>query len=307
MTYENRRVLITGANGFIGRKLMGRLCQLGASVIAPSRQRCDLSNPYDVLDLFKAEQPEIVFHVAGKVAGIEENSTRPIKFLTENLKMGLNVVESAVLFGVERFINLGSACSYPKYAQVPVSEESLHEGYPEETNGAYGIAKRTIVDLCETVRLSKKMDAISVISANCYGPGDKSNHVIPDLVSKFLEAARTEASEVSIWGSGEPTRDFLYVDDLVDGLLCAGAYYTCPGPVNVGSNRETSIKELAGIISRLIGYRGRINFDHSKPDGQPRRLLDIDKAASSWGFSPRISLEDGLEKTIRWKQENRGA
>ena len=304
MTYEGRKVLITGAHGFVGMRLMARLCQLNANVIAPSHARCDLTDWDETLDMFHYEKPEIVFHVAGKVAGIEENRLKPLRFLTENLRMGLNVVEASVKYGVQRFINLGSACSYPKFAEVPVCEEDLHEGYPEETNGAYGIAKRTIVDLVETVRESGKLDAISVISANCYGPGDYSNHVIPDLIRKFLQASRNNSPEVSVWGSGEPTRDFLYVDDLVDGLLCSGAVYRESGPVNVGSDTETSIKELAKTISTATGYRGSIKFDPSKPDGQPRRLLDICRASRIWGFQPQVNLVDGIEKTVSWIKKN---
>ena len=301
-------MLVTGGYGFIGTRLAMRLAQMGASVVSPSRGRCDLTKREDAEAMIWAERPDVVFHLAGKVAGIEENSTRPTKFMTENLLMGINIVEASLKYGVKRFVNLGSACSYPKHVEVPVLEEELHEGYPEETNGAYGIAKRTIVDLCETVRKSGRMDSISVISANCYGPGDTSHHVIPDLIAKFLCAARTEASEVVVWGSGEPTRDFLYVDDLVDGLTVAGAMYRGEGPVNLGSDTETSIKDLASVISRAVGYRGNIRFDTSKPDGQARRLLDIENAVRSFGFKPITRLEEGIEKTVRWieKEQEKG-
>lgn len=300
-----KRILLTGGGGFLGSHLRRALEEAGARrVLAPRRSEFDLTRSVDVERLFESAQPQVLIHAAAVVGGIGANMAEPGRFFYENALMGIQLIEAARRYSVEKTVVLGTICAYPKFTPVPFSEEELWNGYPEETNAPYGIAKKALLVQCQAYRQQYGMNAIFLLPVNLYGPGDnfdaQSSHVIPALVRKCLEARASGAGEIVLWGDGTPTREFLYVTDAARGILLATQSYDGPGPVNLGSGHEISIRDLAGLIARLTGFTGALRFDVSKPNGQPRRCLDVCRAETEFGFRAATTLEKGLEETIHW-------
>jgi GDP-L-fucose synthase len=294
------RVLVTGGGGFLGSHLVQRLEGEGHDVVIARRRDYDLTRFVDAERLFADAQPELVFHLAAEVGGIGANRRNPGRYWYANLMMGAHVLELARVHAVEKVVVAGTVCAYPKFTPVPFSEDDLWNGYPEETNAPYGVAKKAILVGAQAYREQYGLDAIFLLPANLYGPRDNfdldSSHVIPALIRKMLEAR----GEVTLWGDGSPTREFLYVDDCAEALLLAAQQYDGPEPVNLGTGVETSIRELAETIADLTGFDGEIVWDTSMPNGQPRRTLDPTRARDLFGFQAHTSLRDGLEETIAW-------
>lgn len=302
------RIFITGGNGFAGKHLTERLRVLGHEVLAPSRLQMDLLDFRCVDDFFRflpwPTWPEIdvVLHLAATVGGIGFNQPNPTRCLNENLLMSTNLFRAMESCPPKKFIALGSVCAYPKYTSTPFSEDDLWNGYPEETNAPYGLAKRILLAQCQAYR-QKGLNAVYLIPANMYGPNDnfdlENSHVIPAIIRKCVEAKKT-GGKVRLWGSGEATRDFLFVEDCVDAIILALADYDSGEPINIGTGRETSIREVAELIAVIVGIpKHRITWDEGRPDGQPRRVLNVSKA-KQFGFTAKTSLENGLIKTIKW-------
>jgi len=289
----------------LGTALVGYLRRLGCSqVFVPRRREYDLTTIDGVEQLFVRANPEIVFHLAAVVGGIGANRDNPGRFFYENAIMGIQLIEYARRGGVEKTIVTGTVCSYPRVTATPFREEALWEGYPEETNAPYGIAKKALLVQCQAYRRQYGMNAIYLMPANLYGPGDHtdltSSHVIPALIRKFLEAKQSGAPTVACWGDGSATREFLFVDDAAQGLALAAQRYDGQEPVNLGSGDEISIRDLAEMTAGLCEYQGQIVWDTAKPNGQPRRRLDTTRAEQFFGFRARVSLKDGLARTIAW-------
>ncbi len=300
-----KRILLTGGGGFLGSHLKAALSEAGARhVIAPRRAEFDLTQASDIQRLFETEKPEIMIHGAAVVGGIGANMTDPGRFFYENAIMGIQLIEAARKYGVEKTVVLGTICAYPKFTPVPFSEEELWNGYPEETNAPYGIAKKALLVQCQSYRQQYGMNAIFLLPVNLYGPKDNfdlnSSHVIPALIRKCLEARAAGKSEIVLWGDGTPTREFLYATDAAKGIVLATQKYDKPEPVNLGSGVEITIKDLAELIGRLTGFSGTIRWDSTKPNGQPRRCLDVQRADREFGFRAMTSFEKGLEETIEW-------
>jgi GDP-L-fucose synthase len=263
-----------------------------------------------VKNLYREARPEIVIHLAGRVGGIGANRANPGKFLYDNLMMGIQMMEIGRRAGIEKFVAIGTICAYPKFASVPFKEEDLWNGYPEETNAPYGLAKKMLLAQSQAYREQYGFNAIYLLPVNLYGPRDnfdlESSHVIPALVRKCIDAMDTPPTSnldlptITVWGTGKATREFLYVEDAAEGILLAAEKYNKPDPINLGAGFEISIKELVTLISRLTDYNGEIVWDSSKPDGQPRRMLNVTKAEKEFGFKAKVGLEEGLRKTIEW-------
>ena len=307
-----KRVLVTGGSGFVGRHVIAVLRERGCrDVIAPRRVECDLTREADVARLFDAVRPEIVIHLAAVVGGIGANRIHPGRFFYENALMGLVVVEQARRWGVEKFVGIGTICSYPKFAPVPFREDDLWNGYPEETNAPYGIAKKLLLVQGQAYRQEYGLNAIHLLPVNLYGPGDnfdpESSHVIPALIRKCVEARDAGRPEVIIWGDGLATREFLYVEDCAEAIVLATERYDDLEPVNIGAGFEISIHDLAALIGELTGFTGTFVFDHTKPNGQPRRMLDVARARASFGFSATTEFRPGLKQTIEWYEGQRHA
>lgn len=308
--WSSRRVMVTGGAGFLGTAVTRLLEERGATdVIVPRSADCDLTRQEDVEKLFAEVCPEIVIHLAAHVGGIGANMERPAELYLTNLLMGTYVIEQARLRDVAKTVIVGTICAYPKFAPIPFSEDSLWDGYPEETNAPYGIAKKALLVHAQANRLQYGQKAIYVLPTNLYGPGDKFNprvsHVIPALIKKCVEATESEAPSIDVWGTGTATREFLYVDDAAEGIVMAAERYDDPAPVNLGSNHEVAIKDLVGVIAELCGFTGEIRWDATKPDGQPRRAVDPSRARNAFGFQARTDLRTGLKKTIDWYKEHR--
>jgi GDP-L-fucose synthase len=301
----HRRILVTGGGGFLGSHLRQALAAAGARHIAvPRRREFDLTRLADIERLFEQERPQVLIHAAAVVGGIGANMAEPGRFFYENAIMGVQLVEAARRYSVEKTVVLGTICAYPKFTPVPFSEDDLWNGYPEETNAPYGIAKKALLVQCQSYRQQYGMNAIFLLPVNLYGPRDnfhpQSSHVIPALIRKCVEARAAGASEIVLWGDGSPTREFLYVEDAARGIVLATQRYDKPEPVNLGSGREISIRALAELIAKLTGFTGAIRWDTSKPNGQPRRCLDVSRAEREFGFRAAMPLEQGLTETIRW-------
>jgi len=298
------RILVTGGGGFVGSHLVERLQDAGHDVFVARSHDYDLTRWEDAERLFADAQPERVFHLAAEVGGIGANRANPGRYWYANLMMGAHVLELSRQKGVEKLIVAGTVCAYPKLAPTPFSEDDLWNGYPEETNAPYGVAKKTLFVGGAAYRSQYGLNAIFLLPANLYGPRDnfdlKSSHVIPALIRKMLESD----GQVVLWGDGSPSREFLYVEDSVEGLLLAADRYDEPEPVNLGTGVETTIRELAELIAELSGFAGEITWDTSMPNGQPRRNLDATRAAKLFGFRANTSLREGLERTIAWYREN---
>lgn len=297
--------MVTGAEGFLGGHVVGAIEKLGPkALIQPSRAECDLRSLGRVESLLRKRRPTLIFNLAAVCGGIGANQAEPGRFFYENIIMGAQLMDAARRFGVAKYVQVGTVCSYPKLAPIPFREENLWDGYPEETNAPYGLAKKALLVQAQAYRKQYGFNAVYLIPINLYGPGDhfdlRTSHVIPALIRKCLTAVKHASPCVDCWGSGKATREFLYVDDAVRGLLSAAERYDKPEPVNLGAQGEISIKELASLIARLTGFNGRIRWDTSKPDGQPRRGLDSSRALREFGFQAKVGLKEGLERTISW-------
>jgi GDP-L-fucose synthase len=307
---EGRRFLVTGGNGFLGRVLCRKLKERGAGEIFVPRSRdFDLTLEADVEKLFAEASPDVVVHLAARVGGIGANMEHPAELYIWNLLMGTYVIEEARRRGTAKTVLIGTICAYPKFTPVPFKEESLWYGFPEETNAPYGVAKKALLVHAQANRAQYGQNVIYLLPTNLYGPGDKFNpgvsHVIPALIKKCVDAKEAGAPRVDVWGTGRATREFLYVEDCADGIALATARYDGSEPVNLGSGREVSIRELAETIARLSGFEGELRWDPSKPDGQPRRQLDTSRAEELFGFAAATHLEAGLEATIDWYVDHR--
>jgi GDP-L-fucose synthase len=291
---------VTGGGGFLGTHLVQRLAARGDDVFVARRRDYDLTRADDAERLFSDAKPELVFHLAAEVGGIGANRENPGRYWYANLMMGAHVLEAARLHETPKLVTLGTICEYPKFTPVPFKEDDLWNGYPEETNAPYGIAKKSVLVGAQAYREQYGTNAIHLLPVNLYGPGDNfdlhSSHVIPALIRKMLDAD----GEIVLWGDGSPTREFLFVEDCADGLLLAAEQYDEPDPVNLGTGVETSIRELAEIVAEVTGFSGEIVWDSSMPNGQPRRRLDTSRAEGLFGFTARTPLREGLEKTVAW-------
>lgn len=306
---KNKQILITGAGGFVGTHLVSLLRESGLQPITPSSADCDLRNPGQINALLSAyPNIDLLFNLAANVGGIGYNQVHPYALFYDNIQIGVNLIQAAIQHKVKKFIQLGTVCAYPKFTPIPFDERSLWDGYPEETNAPYGLAKRVLLVQLQAARQEYGFNGIYILPTNLYGPGDHfepaRSHVIPALIKKFIEAKEQNLPEVEIWGSGRASRDFLHVKDAVRGILLLAEKYDCPDPINLGSGNEVPIMVLAQMIQELTDYRGRIRWDISKPDGQPRRSLRIWKA-KELGWQPQITLKDGLKNTIAWYIEKK--
>jgi GDP-L-fucose synthase len=299
-----RTAVVTGGAGFLGSFLRPLLESDGATVVVPRRVDYDLTEQADVRRMYLDMKPDVVIHLAAEVGGIGANRDNPGRFFYANAAMGINLIEEGRRLGVEKFVQVGTVCSYPKFAPVPFAEDSLWDGYPEETNAPYGVAKKALLVMLQAYREQYGMDGIYLIPVNLYGPRDnfdlETSHVIPALIRKFTRAVAEGLDHVDVWGSGVASREFLYVEDAARGIALAAASYNEPDPVNLGAAREVKIKELVEMIARLTSFDGEIRWDTSKPDGQPRRMLDTSRARDAFGFVAETELEDGLRSTIDW-------
>ncbi|MGD1277830.1 MAG: GDP-L-fucose synthase [Tepidisphaeraceae bacterium] len=304
------RIVVTGGDGFLGGFLVEKLRRLGhQQLFVPLLQDFDLISEGNVERLYREQRPDVVVHLAAEVGGIGANRDNPGRFFYANLAMGLHLIEHARRNRIKKFVQIGTICAYPKFTPVPFKETDLWNGYPEETNAPYGLAKKALLVMCQAYREQYGLNAIYVLPVNLYGPRDNFNlhtsHVIPALIRKCVEARDAGKERIDAWGTGSASREFLYVEDCADAVIAALLKYDAPEPVNLGSGREISIKDLTELIARLSRFEGRIVWDPSKPDGQPRRCLDVSRARDAFGFSAQTSLEDGLAKTIAWFESHR--
>ncbi|MEW6555660.1 MAG: GDP-L-fucose synthase [Actinomycetota bacterium] len=302
---RDKRIMVSGGAGFLGRSLLERLRQRGCSrLFVPRAEDFDLVRMEDVERAYEAADPEIVIHLAARVGGIGANRDNPGPFFYENLMMGVQMMEVGRRRGIEKFVAMGTICSYPKHTPVPFREEDLWNGYPEETNAPYGLAKKMLLVQAQAYRQQYGFNAIFLMPVNLYGPGDNfdpaTSHVIPALIRRFVEARELGRDEVVVWGSGEASREFLYVDDCAEAVALATEAYEKSEPVNIGAGFEITIRELAALIAELTGFEGRIVWDTTKPDGQPRRMLDVQRAEREFGFRAKTALREGLARTVSW-------
>jgi GDP-L-fucose synthase len=305
----DKRIVVTGGGGFLGRRVVARLEALGCkNVFIVRRADYDLIRLEAVEQLYRDARPQVVIHLAAVVGGIGANRDNPGRFFYENLMMGAQLIEGARLHGVKKFVQVGTVCSYPKFTPVPFQEDNIWNGYPEETNAPYGIAKKALLVQLQAYREQYGLNGVYLLPVNLYGPGDHFDpavsHVIPALIKKCVDATRRGDSVIEVWGTGEPTREFLYVDDAAEGIVMAAERYDGREPVNLGSGCEISIRDLVHLIARETGFDGDIVWDRSKPDGQPRRALDTRRASEAFGFRARTDFVEGLRQTIAWYREN---
>ena len=324
--WENKRVIVTGGSGFLGSFVVEKLEERGVGeVIVPRSNDYDLRNASAIRRLLKTatssttegtgngNSSSIVIHLAAKVGGIGANRAYPAEFFYDNLIMGVQVLHESWKAGIDKFVSVGTVCAYPKYTPTPFSEKEFWNGYPEETNAPYGLAKKMLLVQSQAYRRQYGFNAIYLVPVNLYGPRDnfdlEASHVIPALIRKFVEARNGSGTEprptVTVWGTGKPTREFLYVEDAAEGILLAAERYNEADPVNLGSGMEISIEELVNLLARLTEFQGEISWDSSRPDGQPKRLMDISQASKLFGFWANTSFESGVSKTIDWYQQHR--
>jgi GDP-L-fucose synthase len=305
LSLSNIKVLVTGGSGFLGSHVVEELGRRGArAVAAPRATAFDLTDAAATRALFAQERPDLVMHLAAKVGGIGANQRQPGTFFRDNMVMGLNVLEQARVHGASKVVIAGTICAYPKFAPVPFREDDLWSGYPEETNAPYGIAKKALLVMAQAYRQEFGSNFVMLFPVNLYGPRDnfdlESSHVIPAMIRKLDAALTRGENQIVLWGDGSPTREFLYVEDAARGLVDAAVHYDRPDPVNLGAGFEISIKELARLISVKLGYEGEVVWDTSRPNGQPRRMLDVTRAAEQFGFRAQVGFEEGLARTIAW-------
>jgi len=307
MTYDlrNKKILVTGGAGFLGKQVVRKLEERGCSgIFVPRSKDYNLVDMAAVKRLYRDASPDVVMHLAAKVGGIGYNQAYPASLFYDNAIMGIQMMEAARQEGVEKFTAIGTICAYPKFTPVPFKEEDLWNGYPEETNAPYGLAKKMLLVQSQAYRRQYGFNAIFLLPVNLYGPGDnfdlESSHVIPALIRKFTEAVQNNQGEVEVWGTGEISREFLYVEDAAEAIVLATERYNKAEPVNIGAGFEMKIKDLVAMIAELTGFKGRIRWDSSKPDGQPRRRLDTSRAQKEFGFKAKIDFREGLKRTIEW-------
>lgn len=310
--WPNQRVVVTGGAGFLGSFVVEQLRAKGCrAVVAPRSREYDLVQMDAVRRLYADTNPDMVLHLAARVGGIGANEANPGRFFYDNLMMGTQLIEVGRQRGLKKFVALGTICAYPKFAPIPFKEDDIWSGYPEETNAPYGLAKKMMLVQLQAYRQQYGFNGITLFPVNLYGPRDnfdlQTSHVIPALIRKCAEAKEGGASEIVLWGDGTPTREFLYVEDAAEGILLAAEHYDDPRPLNLGTGEEITIKALATVIAAEIGYKGRIVWDKTKPNGQPRRCLDVSRIKQAIGFQAKHSLRDGLRTTIQWYQANRDA
>ena len=305
-----KRICVTGGAGFLGTHLIRRLKEHGArEIFVPQYPEYDLVREAEIIRMIDTAKPDIIIHLAAKVGGIGANREKPGEFFYDNLMMGVQLIHQSWLKGVEKFVAIGTICAYPKYTPIPFKEEDLWNGYPEETNAPYGLAKKMLLVQSQAYREQYGYNSIFLLPVNLYGPGDNfnpaSSHVIPALIRKYLEAKEQGANEIVAWGDGSPTREFIYVEDAAEGITLATQKYNSSEPVNIGSSFEISIKDLTETIARLTGFNGSIRWDTTKPNGQPRRKLDTTRAREAFGFEAKTDFEEGLKRTIAWYANER--
>jgi len=307
---DNKRITVTGGAGFLGAYVVERLRLAGADVFVPRSAVYDLVSADAVRRLYGDARPEIVLHLAAQVGGIGANRENPGRFFYENLMMGTQMMEEGRRAGLEKFVAVGTVCAYPKFTPAPFREESLWDGYPEGTNAPYGLAKKMLLVQAQAYRTQYAFPAIYLLPTNLYGPGDSfdetRSHIIPALIKKCCAAIERGDDEIVVWGTGGASREFLYVDDCARAIVSASARYEKPEPVNIGSGHEIAIKDLVALIATLTGFQGSVRWDASKPDGQPRRCLNVTRAEQQFGFRAAMPLEDGLRKTIAWYRSGTG-
>jgi GDP-L-fucose synthase len=307
--WSKRRVVVTGGDGFLGGYVLEGLRQRGAKdIFVPKIEEFDLVQPEAISRVLQDAKPDVIIHLAANVGGIGANMARPAEFFYDNLMMGAQLIHQSWKAGVEKFVAIGTVCAYPKFASIPFREEELWNGYPEETNAPYGLAKKMMLVQSQAYRQQYGFNSIFLIPVNLYGPRDNfdlnTSHVIPALIRKCIEAQERGDKEMVVWGDGSPTREFLFAADAAEGILLAAERYDSSEPVNLGSGNEISIKDLANRIADLTGFEGKLVWDTTKPNGQPRRALDVSKAKASFGFEAKMPFEDGLRETIDWYREN---
>jgi GDP-L-fucose synthase len=310
LNLATKRICVTGGAGFLGTHLICRLKEHGArEIFVPQYPEYDLVREADIIRMIDTAKPDIIIHLAAKVGGIGANREKPGEFFYDNLMMGVQLIHQSWLKGVEKFVAIGTICAYPKYTPIPFKEEDLWNGYPEETNAPYGLAKKMLLVQSQAYREQYGYNSIFLLPVNLYGPGDNfnpaSSHVIPALIRKYLEAKEQGASEIVAWGDGSPTREFIYAEDAAEGITLATQKYNRSEPVNIGSSFEISIKDLTETIARLTGFNGSIRWDATKPNGQPRRKLDTTRAREAFGFEAKTDFEEGLKRTIAWYANER--
>ena len=310
LNFKSAKILLTGGHGFVGKKVYAELLVAGAkkqSIIRPRSKDLDLRDPKNSAKAAKGM--DLVIHLAANVGGIGYNREHPGALFYDNAVMGINLIEAARCASVKKFVQVGTVCAYPKFPEhVPFMESDLWKGYPEETNAPYGLAKLMLSEMIQAYHKEYGFNGIYLLPTNLYGPGDnfdpKSSHVIPALIKKFVEAVNTNVKEVVVWGTGKASREFLYVDDAARAIVLAAIKYSKPEPVNIGSNNEVKIKELVSLIAKAAGFKGKIIWDKTKPDGQPRRKLNVSRAKKEFGFVSRVSFQDGLKQTVEWYIKN---
>jgi len=307
--WSERRFCVTGGAGFLGRVVVRKLQERGAKeVFVPTIEKYDLVDPQSIKQMLDDAKPDVIIHLAAHVGGIGANREHPAEFFYDNLMMGVQLMHEAWKRGVEKFVAIGTVCAYPKFTPVPFKEDDLWIGYPEETNAPYGLAKKMLLVQSQSYRQQYSFNSVFLLPVNLYGPGDNfnpaSSHVIPALIRKCMEAQEAGADEIVVWGDGSPTREFLYVEDAAEGILMATEKYNDSDPVNLGSGFEISIKDLAETIAAKTGFQGKLVWDTTKPNGQPRRALDTSRAWERFGFKAQVDFDEGLQKTINWYREN---
>lgn len=307
---KNKRITVTGGKGFLGHHLINKLNEYGClSIDIADLPQYNLTNPADIRRMFDTTKPDIVIHLAAKVGGIGFNQEKPAELFYDNIMMGTQLIHEAWLHNIEKFVALGTICAYPKFTPVPFKEQDIWNGYPEETNAPYGLAKKMMLVQSQAYRQQYGFNSIFLLPVNLYGPGDNfdpnSSHVIPALIKKCMDAIDNHSNKLEVWGTGQATREFFYVEDAATAICLAADTYDKSDPVNIGAGFEISIKDLTELIARLAGFKGDIIWDASKPDGQPRRMLDTSKALNEFKFKAKTDLTTGLNKTIEWYKENR--
>lgn len=304
--WKDKKVVVTGGSGFLGKFVVAELARKGCQhILIPRKKEYDLRKMSAIVRMLKKSKPDIIIHLAAVVGGIGANRVSPGEFFYDNLMMGVQLMEQARLFEVKKFVAIGTICAYPKFTKVPFKEEDLWNGYPEETNAPYGLAKKMLLVQSQAYRKQYEFNSVYLLPVNLYGPSDNfvpqhSTHVIPAVIKKCFDAIHHNLDSITVWGSGKPTREFLYVEDAARAIVLASERYQKSDPINIGSGYEISIRDLVWLIVKLTGFKGKVIWDKDQPDGQPKRQLDIKKAKKEFGFQAKTTLQKGLRKTINW-------